>query len=84
LRLYLQCSERFSEEFEAVREPFLRNAMGAEESQRRPDTAEGRGPRGGAGVWQGYDTVVKKMEAVGSGGGTPSKEVLIDDCGELL
>jgi hypothetical protein len=31
---------------------------------------------------QGYD-VVKKLEKVGSGGGTPSKEVLIADCGEL-
>jgi cyclophilin family peptidyl-prolyl cis-trans isomerase len=33
-------------------------------------------------VYQGYD-VVKKLEKVGSGGGTPSKEVLIADCGEL-
>lgn len=31
---------------------------------------------------QGYD-VVKKIEALGSQGGTPSKEVLVSDCGEL-
>jgi len=34
-------------------------------------------------VLEGYADVVKKMEAVGSSGGTPSKEVVIADCGEL-
>mgnify|MGYP002007018533 CR=1 FL=1 len=33
-------------------------------------------------VLEGYD-VVEKMEAVGSGSGTPSKEVEIRDCGLL-
>eukprot|EP00274_Cyanoptyche_gloeocystis_P000118 CAMPEP_0196659364 /NCGR_PEP_ID=MMETSP1086-20130531/34540_1 /TAXON_ID=77921 /ORGANISM="Cyanoptyche gloeocystis , Strain SAG4.97" /LENGTH=276 /DNA_ID=CAMNT_0041993313 /DNA_START=69 /DNA_END=899 /DNA_ORIENTATION=+ len=33
-------------------------------------------------VLEGYD-VVKKIEAVGSPGGTPSKPVVIKDCGEL-
>ena len=31
---------------------------------------------------QGYD-VVKKLEAVGSTSGTPEKEAIIADCGEL-
>mmetsp|Transcript_50124 Transcript_50124/g.156889 ORF Transcript_50124/g.156889 Transcript_50124/m.156889 type:complete len:174 (-) Transcript_50124:125-646(-) len=34
-------------------------------------------------VLEGYAEVVKKMEEVGSSGGTPSKEVVIADCGEL-
>mmetsp|Transcript_26632 Transcript_26632/g.61240 ORF Transcript_26632/g.61240 Transcript_26632/m.61240 type:complete len:286 (-) Transcript_26632:117-974(-) len=34
-------------------------------------------------VLEGYDEVVKKMEAVGVSSGTPSKEVVIEDCGEL-
>merc|ERR1719499_1494171 len=33
-------------------------------------------------VVEGMD-VVKKMEAVGSGGGSPSKPVVIEDCGEV-
>jgi hypothetical protein len=33
-------------------------------------------------VLQGYD-VVKKLEALGSTGGTPSAEALIADCGVL-
>jgi hypothetical protein len=32
---------------------------------------------------QGYDSVVKKLEALGSQGGTPAKEAVIADCGEL-
>jgi peptidylprolyl isomerase len=34
-------------------------------------------------VLEGYDEVVKKMEDIGSSGGTPSKPVVIEDCGEL-
>jgi len=34
-------------------------------------------------VMEGYDEVVKKMEAVGSSAGTPSKTVVIEDCGTL-
>jgi cyclophilin family peptidyl-prolyl cis-trans isomerase len=34
-------------------------------------------------VVDGYDAVVKKMEAVGSSAGTTSKKVVIDDCGLL-
>lgn len=34
-------------------------------------------------VLEGYDEVVKKMEAVGSQSGTTSKEVAISDCGVL-
>lgn len=34
-------------------------------------------------VVEGYDEVVKKMEALGSGSGTTSKKVTIMDCGEL-
>jgi len=34
-------------------------------------------------VLEGFDAVVKKMEALGSTGGTPSKKVLIEDCGLL-
>lgn len=33
-------------------------------------------------VLEGYNEIVKKMEAVGSSGGTPSKKVVIEDCGE--
>jgi len=34
-------------------------------------------------VLEGYDEVVKKMEDLGSSGGTPSKKIVIEDCGEL-
>jgi cyclophilin family peptidyl-prolyl cis-trans isomerase len=34
-------------------------------------------------VLEGYEEVVKEMEAVGSSSGTPSKSVTILDCGEL-
>lgn len=34
-------------------------------------------------VLEGYDDVVKKMEAEGSSSGTTSKKVVIEDCGEL-
>lgn len=34
-------------------------------------------------VVEGYDTVVRKMEAVGSGGGKTSKPVVIENCGQL-
>mmetsp|Transcript_72359 Transcript_72359/g.157856 ORF Transcript_72359/g.157856 Transcript_72359/m.157856 type:complete len:172 (+) Transcript_72359:92-607(+) len=34
-------------------------------------------------VIEGYDTVVKKMESIGSGSGSTSAEVIIEDCGEL-
>mmetsp|Transcript_20488 Transcript_20488/g.44715 ORF Transcript_20488/g.44715 Transcript_20488/m.44715 type:complete len:285 (+) Transcript_20488:74-928(+) len=34
-------------------------------------------------VLEGYEEVVKKMEAVGSSGGDPSKTVVIEDCGVL-
>lgn len=34
-------------------------------------------------VVEGYDPVVKKMEAVGSGGGKTSKPVVIENCGQL-
>jgi len=34
-------------------------------------------------VLKGYKEVVKKMEAVGSGGGSTSKDVVIVDCGVL-
>jgi peptidylprolyl isomerase len=34
-------------------------------------------------VLEGYKEVVKKMEALGSGGGTTSKKVVIEDCGVL-
>ena len=34
-------------------------------------------------VVEGYDDVVKKMEAVGSGSGKTSKKVVIADCGQL-
>lgn len=34
-------------------------------------------------VIEGYDEVVKKMEAAGSGEGKPSKEIVIADCGVL-
>lgn len=34
-------------------------------------------------VLEGYDTVVKKMEEVGTAGGSTSKKVVIADCGEL-
>merc|ERR1712151_74288 len=33
-------------------------------------------------VLEGYSEVVKKMEAVGSSSGTPSKTIVIEDCGE--
>eukprot|EP00929_Paragymnodinium_shiwhaense_P120929 TRINITY_DN929_c2_g2_i1.p1 TRINITY_DN929_c2_g2~~TRINITY_DN929_c2_g2_i1.p1 ORF type:complete len:281 (-),score=90.29 TRINITY_DN929_c2_g2_i1:159-1001(-) len=33
-------------------------------------------------VLEGYEEVVKSMEAVGTGGGSPSKPVVIEDCGE--
>merc|ERR1711988_12765 len=32
-------------------------------------------------VLEGYDEVVKKMESVGSSAGTPSKALVIEDCG---
>ncbi|KAK7500984.1 hypothetical protein BaRGS_00007864 [Batillaria attramentaria] len=34
-------------------------------------------------VVEGYDSVVKKMEAVGSKSGAPQKKVIIADCGQL-
>lgn len=34
-------------------------------------------------VLEGYEEVVKQMEAVGSSSGTPSKPLIIVDCGEL-
>ena len=34
-------------------------------------------------VIEGYDTVVKQIEAVGSPSGTPSKKVVIANSGEL-
>merc|ERR1740139_209011 len=34
-------------------------------------------------VLEGYDTVAKKMEKVGSSSGTPEKSCVIDDCGVL-
>jgi len=34
-------------------------------------------------VIEGYDEVVKKIEEVGSSSGTTSKDVVIEDCGEL-
>lgn len=34
-------------------------------------------------VLEGYNEVVKKMEALGSSSGTPSKPVVIEDCGAL-
>ena len=34
-------------------------------------------------VVEGYDDVVKKMEAVGSDSGKTSKKVVIADCGQL-
>mmetsp|Transcript_42596 Transcript_42596/g.84700 ORF Transcript_42596/g.84700 Transcript_42596/m.84700 type:complete len:279 (+) Transcript_42596:91-927(+) len=34
-------------------------------------------------VLEGYNEVVKKVEAIGSSSGTPSKKVIIEDCGEL-
>jgi len=34
-------------------------------------------------VLEGYEEVVKKMEAFGTSSGTPEKKMVIDDCGEL-
>ena len=34
-------------------------------------------------VLEGYDEVVKKMEAVGQSSGDTAKKVVIEDCGEL-
>eukprot|EP00761_Pharyngomonas_kirbyi_P011078 gb/GECH01011102.1/.p1 GENE.gb/GECH01011102.1/~~gb/GECH01011102.1/.p1 ORF type:complete len:173 (+),score=41.22 gb/GECH01011102.1/:1-519(+) len=34
-------------------------------------------------VTEGYDEVVKKMEACGSRSGAPSKKITIEDCGQL-
>eukprot|EP00959_Pyramimonas_sp_CCMP1952_P014616 309511-Pyramimonas_sp.AAC.1 len=34
-------------------------------------------------VIEGYEEVVKKIEEVGSGSGSTSKDVVIEDCGEL-
>jgi ABC-type Fe3+ transport system permease subunit len=38
---------------------------------------------GAGSVIEGYDEVVKKIEEVGSSSGTTSKDVVIEDCGEL-